>query len=190
MSRTDVLCIPSISTFTGNRNFNVGSVVDYILSTSNILISIIANMGNVSFGGNAAGDAGLLNLGGIVGRFYSSGYTMTVKNCVNYGRVSHSGTASRSAAIGGIVGKPYSGSSMNKYIQNCLNYGVINVTGSSGALYIGGIVGYGTNISLINSLSAGLIKSSITRTTGSVVGYVSSSNTNATHCLWTGGFWI
>lgn len=97
-------------------------------------------MGNVSFGGNAAGDAGLLNLGGIVGRLTSSNdCELIVKNCINYGRVSHSGTASRSAAIGGIVGKPYSGSSMNKYIQNCLNYGEISVTGSSGELYIGGI---------------------------------------------------
>ena len=97
-------------------------------------------MASVSFTGNTTGNAGFLYLGGIAGYLYALNNDATVRNCANYGSVTHSGTAYY-ANIGGIIGE--SSGSSTKYIQNCLNYGTINHSGTTtGNLRIGGILGY------------------------------------------------
>ena len=105
-------------------------------------------MASVSFTGNTTGSSGFLYLGGIAGRLSVSNKGITVRNCANYGSVTHSGTVSSFTYIGGIAGES-SGSSSNKVnIQNCLNYGTITYNGTiTNYLYLGGILGYsyGTN---------------------------------------------
>ena len=127
-------------------------------------------------------------LGGIVGELYASNKEVTVRNCVNYGSVTHSGTAG-SANIGGIVGESYGGSSNKAHIQNCLNYGTINLSGATlKRLYIGGILGYawsGTNNNIENCVSGGKITSNKgDDSIGSVVGYANSGIINISRCYW------
>ena len=64
-----------------------------------------------------------------------------MRNCVNYGSVTHSGTAEWHVYIGGIVGYSYGSLPGKIYIQNCLNYGTIKSNGTSYSLHIGGITG-------------------------------------------------
>ena len=91
-------------------------------------------MASVSFTGNI-GDG--LWLGWIAGHLSASSKGI-MRNCANYGSVTHSGTVSSYARIGGIAGG-FSGSSSNKvFIQNCLNYGTIIHSGTLKYLYIGG----------------------------------------------------
>ena len=88
------------------------------------------NMASVSFTGNTTGSSGFLYLGGIAGRLSVSNKGITVRNCANYGSVTHSGTSS-DADIGGIAGGHSYGSSPSTYIQNCLNYGTITHNGTT-----------------------------------------------------------
>ena len=143
-------------------------------------------MASVSFTGNTGSRN--LYLGGIVGWLSVSSNDATVKNCANYGSVTHSGTVSGHTHVGGIVGE----SSGNKvFIQNCFNYGPITINGATTKdLNIGGILGYvwdGTN-SLENCLSDGKITSnkqaSKTNYIGSVVGCINSGTASITHCYW------
>ena len=117
-----------------------------------------------------------------------------MRNCANYGSVTHSWVVSGSfARIGGIVGEfgyPYESSTNNAFIQNCLNYGTITHSGTTGTLYFGGILGYtwDTNIeNCVNGGKATVIKAaSDTDYIGSIVGSVNSGATvTITHCYWT-----
>ena len=75
-------------------------------------------MAGVTFGGVTR----LLQMGGIGGDLSaSSSYTSTVKNCVNYGSLTKSGTVNWCSNIGGIVGS-LTHPSYPKYIRNCANY--------------------------------------------------------------------
>ena len=127
-------------------------------------------------------------LGGIAGWLY---YPGTVKNCANYGSVTHSGTVSSDDAyIGGIVGLSSSGSSTSKAsIQNCLNYGTINHSGTTASsLIIGGILGcaWSGTSNIENCVSGGKITSNkASNYIGSVVGYIKSGSITITHCYWT-----
>ena len=58
------------------------------------------NMASVSFAGTASSN---FYLGGIAGELYSENSDSAVKNCANYGDVTHSGESERSY-VGGIVG--------------------------------------------------------------------------------------
>ena len=123
-----------VSSYSGSNNVHVGGIIG---KCSGCTIENTVNMESVSFTGSTS--SGLL-IGGIVGRLYSSSKDATVRNCANYGSVTHSGTAYY-ANIGGIIGE--SSGSSTKYIQNCLNYGTINHSGATSSnLRIGGILGY------------------------------------------------
>ena len=145
-------------------------------------------MASVTFTGSGIGNS--LFVSGIVSRFIDSG---TIRNCVNYGFITHSGdTTGQVSTIGSIVA--LCGSSGYKYIQNCANYGTITFKGTAKTLYIGGIVGSswaGTN-TVENCVSAGRVVNSgqVTENSynGAVIGYISSKQnpiTTITHCLWT-----
>ena len=112
----------------------------------------------------------------------------TVRNCANYGSVTHSGTANY-VCIGGIAGESQESSSNKVCIQNCLSYGTINHNGTTtDNLYIGGILGCawcGTN-SLENCVSGGkIISNKESNYMGSVIGFMDSkATTTITHCYW------
>ena len=140
-------------------------------------------MASVAFTGNTSWY--YLYLGGIIGCVKASSNRATVRNCVNYGSVTYSGTADYSY-IGGIVGRS-DGWLLNKaFIQNCLNYGTIKCNGTTeNKLYIGGILGYSSGITnLDNCVSDGkIIDKQYNCYIGSVVGYEISSTT-ISHCYW------
>ena len=138
------------------------------------------NMGSVTFSGDRSGN--YLYLGGIAGYFSSSyyiKYEATMKNCANYGDVTHSGK-SDSSYIGGIVGDSSGSSESNKrvYIYNCLNHGTIMFNGTSYTLNLGGIVGTAYFTTIENCVSGGKISmiawASRNNYTGSIVGRVYS----------------
>ena len=171
------------SSFSDSSDVYVGGIIG---QCSDCTIENTVNMASVSFTGNTSYD---LYLGGIVGYLYSSNNDIIVRNCANYGSVTHSGTADN-ARIGGIAGVSQ-GSSSIKYIQNCLNYGAITYSGTTGTPYIGGFLGYasGTNI-FENCVSGGKITSNKEDSyyIGSVVGGIGSSSSTTTvsitHCYW------
>ena len=174
-----------VSSYNGSNAF-VGGIIG---QCSDCTIENTVNMASVSFTGSINKN---LFLGGIVGYISVTSDEATVKNCANYGSVTHSGTVSGSySIIGGIVGIFDESSQNNVHIQNCLNYGTINHNGIAGSLYIGGILGYTSSgtCNIENCVSGGKITmtkfASVSNHIGSVVGYVYSSTTNITHCYWT-----
>ena len=141
-------------------------------------------MASVTFSGSKNGY--YVHIGGISGELYSSKYGPTVKNCANYGGITHFGQ-NRNAYIGGIVGhSSYYWLSERVYIYNSLNHGTITHNGTtSGDLHIGGIAGYTYRTFIENCVSGG--KFSLTKASGkhnyigSLVGSV-SSNTTINYC--------
>ena len=139
----------------------------------------IVNMADVAFIGSIVSK---LMLGGIVGEvdLYNS-YTSYLRNCVNYGSVTHSGN-NRNSYIGGIIGNSY----YDSIIQNCLNAGTITLNGvSAGEIDVGGIIGYGSrNVLIENCLSAGtILVSGTSNRIGGITGYVRTS-VNITNSFW------
>ena len=88
----------TVSSYNGDYAY-VGGVAGYC---DGCTVESIVNMANTLFTGNTS-TWNSLYLGGIVGSLYASNNEATVKNCANYGSVTHHGTA-RYAYIGGIVG--------------------------------------------------------------------------------------
>ena len=149
------------------------------------------NMGSVAFSGDISGN--VLYLGGIAGYLSSSSsssHVSIMKNCANYGDVTHSGE-SKDSYIGGVVGQSY-GSSASKrvHIYNCINHGTITHKGtSSNSLRLGGIVGYAYRyVTIENCVSGGKISSLTTASgdnyIGSIIGDV-SSDTSINYCYFT-----
>ena len=86
----------------------------------------------------------VLHIGGIASYFTPQvDYDASIKNCANYGDVTHTGPCS-DVYIGGISSYTF-GAQVTVTVQNTANYGAITVTerGSSQAEYltIGGIIG-------------------------------------------------
>ena len=76
------------------------------------------------------------NVGGIVGL---AGTNTLVENCINYANITTSGQG-----IGGVLGHGNSGA----VLRNCKNKGTIHYTGDNGSVWLAGVVGYATNMSL------------------------------------------
>ena len=113
-----------------------------------------------------------------------------MKNCANYGSVTHFGTAGNYAELGGIAGISEGSSSNKIYVLNCLNYGTLTHNGTSQYSCLGGVAGVGYENTLFeNCVSGGkttLVKpASDTDYIGSVVGKISSGTINIKHCYWT-----
>ena len=167
------------SSFSGTGYAHIGGIIGYCWAT----IENSVNMGSVTFTGNVS-DGYYLYLGGIVGYLdSSSSYDTTVKNCANYGDVTHYGKSS-SSYIGGIVGY-----SNRVYIYNYLNYASIyHVDTTSNILRLGGIAGNTEYTTIDNCVSGGEISSHATEPDenyiGSIVGRV-DSNTTINYCYWT-----
>lgn len=166
-------------TSTGSA-IDMGSIIGYCDSctvVNNVNLASIAFTGNVN-------DRTVV-IGGITARLTGPS---TLRNCANYGTLTHAGSSTDSF-IGGIVGL-CSGTTIS--IQNTINHGTIMYNGaSSGSLYIGGVIGnsYSGSIVAENCVSAGKVDRSSQEGNsyvGSVVGYAGSGvTTKITRCLWT-----
>ncbi len=67
-----------------------------------------------------------------------SGATTQFISCINRGLIKQTQTSGGNTNVGGIVGYGYSFGKMEK----CENYGQLEIAGSTGAVYAGGLVGY------------------------------------------------
>ncbi len=112
-----------------------GGVVGYMNNTSGAYVNFTncRNEGNITYISNSK-----QYIGGVCGRYYSTG---TMTNCENYGNVI-GGTY-----VGGIAGGQGGTSTYNAIITNCINYGDISTTANRD--YYGGITGYSTDFSTI-----------------------------------------
>ena len=172
---------------------SVGSIIGSCnINKNSCIIENIVNMGDISFINRYSLDDYDLYVGGIIGysnfNSYSySGNDLVVKNCVNYGSITHSTENFGVIYFGGIIGES-SSYFMNSYVQNCLNYGSISFYGNSSkrVLTIGGITGGSDRMAIENCASAGKINSraSSMERIGSIMGVV-NFNASITHCLWT-----
>ena len=176
------------STVSSGGSF-VGGVIGQCYAVSRACtVANVVNMGSVTFSGNTG--ESLSSIGGIAGCFESSRASkLDLKNCANYGAVTHSG-ASYEEHIGGIVGKAAGPSSSKMGIQNCANYGAITYAHAAPALsYLGGIVGDASYCAVENCVSAGAIALGTGAqggVVGSVVGYLSFSS-RLSNCYWAEG---
>ena len=125
------------------------------------------NMAGTYYVGDTTGDA---YHGGIVARLYPSAAAMTVRNCVNYGPATLSGTWKLVSYFGGIAGLCFGTLANQISIQNCMNYGSFTYVGSSSKINVGGIAGYGSYITIANCVSAGKLTPN-NGVTGTIIGY-------------------
>ena len=111
------------------------------------------NKASVTFTGNYSGNGGGTFIGGIVGEIsWYRHITSYLKNCVNYGVITHSGE-SFSAYIGGIAGK-----ASGVYVQDCINYGNVTFNGIiTKEFLVSGIVGNTETTSITNCTNEGII---------------------------------
>lgn len=146
------------------------------------------NMGEVVFSAAAIAAGVPVYLSGIVGQLTvgTGAYSARVTNCVNYGTVSHTGSAQGNTHIGGVVGRTVGTATNIVNVRNSANHGAIVMSGSAKNTYIGGITGEAQYSALDNCFSGSLINSTIKGDNiGTVVGSVDSSDCSITHCLWT-----
>ena len=176
------------SSYSGSSDAFIGEIIGYCWAISGpCTIENNVNMGSVTFSGDLSSGYYSLHLGGIAGGLYSSySHDITVKNCANYGEVTHSGT-SKNPRIGGIVGRSYG--SNRVYIYNCLNHGTITYGGTiKMELDLGGIAGYTLETTIENCVSGGKISdhtsSIFLNYIGSIVGYT-FSGTSINYCYFT-----
>ena len=95
-----------------------------MVDVATVQLKTLFNMAGVTFTGRTLSSVSALYLGEIAGSLSSSSI---VKNCANYGSVTHSGYVGY-AYVGGIIGNAHEGISSDYivHVQNCINYGVIN----------------------------------------------------------------
>ncbi|MBQ3711877.1 MAG: hypothetical protein II891_05730 [Bacteroidales bacterium] len=122
---------------------------------------------------SSARTAGVLNIGGVVGRQYATG---TISNCANFGSVTCTVDGSSDIYMGGIAGtveRPSSGHTA--LIKDCVNYGDVKNGIDSGEpaqscfLHIGGVVGwiYSTSSSANMEISGLINTGNVTKTNNS-----------------------
>lgn len=109
----------------------------------------IGLFGYISYGGTVTNltvsgkiVASNANVGGILGRAFCSA---KIENCQTNVEI----TVSEGSA-GGICGRT---SGYTNYITNCINRGKITLTGSEASLCLGGILGYGANCDVTDSIN-------------------------------------
>lgn len=128
-------------------------------------------MAGVTFDGHLTKD---LEIGGISGKTEEANFRVTVKNCANYGTITHEehSIVERSAYIGGAIG------TSNGNILNCANYGVLVHSGEARSLYMGGITAEAYHITIENCANFGNLESGSNSTyfIGAIAGEVVYSN--------------
>ena len=143
-------------------------------------IESVVNMASLSFTGDTLSKSHYI--GGIAGVVNGYGASL-IKNCVNYGAVSITGSG-YNGTIGGIVGDSQ-GSSGVAY-KNCANFGSLSHGGSvKGFVKTGGIVGHASGKAIVeNCLSAGAFTSGTAGYTGGMIGEISTSASSINNSYW------
>ena len=176
-----------VSSSKSRQDGYIGGIIGYCDPSKNLcIIENTVNMGNITFNRSTENNTNAF-IGGIAGRLYSSSRDITVKNCANYGYVAHIGS-NGPTYIGGIIGHSQGASVTPVSVLNCLNYGSLtNNNIESSSKRIGGIAGHTINTKIENCVSAGKIISNTPSESfiGGIVGFVQSTGTIFTHCLWT-----
>ena len=161
-----------------------GSVIGFCSSTGRRCeINGVVNMGTVGFDGNAHE---ILSIGGIAGGVSVYNYPNSLKNCVNYGSITYTGSC-YVAEIGGIVGSSDIQYQITEYslVQNCLNYGAITHNGKFDDPAMGGIAGNSMYTVFENCVNSGTISSNKENGyIGAILGGI-TTDTKITHCFWT-----
>ena len=157
-----------------------------------------ANLGSVQSAAEGT-YAGVMNIGGIAGRIYSS--VGTIKNCVNgksgdatKGVLINNSASSNVIRMGGFVGSivsdPININGSDDAVA-FINYGTITNSGASTNWNaLGGVVGYigslGTNVNTVSYCeNHGVVNSTVVKgrtTLGGVVGFIQNAKTNVTRC--------
>ena len=97
----DSSCFVASYSYNGSNDAYVGGIIGECKTKNGpCIVENTVNIASVAFIGGTIDN---LCLGGIVGWISSSSIGSTVKNCANYGPITHSGEASY-AYIGGITG--------------------------------------------------------------------------------------
>lgn len=141
------------------------------------------NMGSMLFALNTSHPF-VLGVGGIIGWSEVIVTLVSIKNCANYGDITVRANASE-AYVGGIAGrlKVYFFLTTHS-VKNCLNYGnIVLDTTQNDEVYVGGIIGYAMNASVMNCVSSG--ESSDIQaggTVGAIVGH--ADNVEISGCYW------
>ena len=96
-------------------------------------------------------------IGGIAGRFGSVNIDVEISCCYNTGKITLEGTETKGAQCAGIVGNCDLGSNttVDCEIKSCYNKGEIEFFGNPDGTGIGGIVGYGNNMSVKKCYNTG-----------------------------------
>ena len=185
----DVSCTVS-DYYSGTNNVHVGGVIGFCYTDYNpCAVENVVSMTGVSVS-QSIGNY-YYYLGGIAGYMStssssSSGYEVTIKNCANYGPVSHSGT-SKNSYLGGIVGY-IDGCYSNSYVLNCFNSGTITHSRTTSSnLFMGGIAGLYQYGILDNCVSAGDVTSNQIQQSSNYIGSFlgSGSSSQISHSYWT-----
>ena len=149
-------------------------------------IENIVNMAKITF--TITAKINYIVVGGIAGKV---NHNSAVKNCVNYGNISVTGT-SNYIFVGGIVGNLIGTTNVRCSIQSCINYGSIsNAKRGSDFSFLGGIAGYTQLLFSIEScVNSGEISPSYTlndkNKIGGIVGAAFQPGNNAIidNCYW------
>ena len=176
----NVILDPSCSITSSFSGSGSSAFIGGIIGECNVydgpcIIENSVNMGRVSFSGNVVENG--LTLGGIAGGLVADEYVSTVKNCANYGELTHSGT-SEASYVGGIIGSSsgYSEAGKKTTIYNSFNYGTITYEGTttSEELHIGGIAGIASYTTIENCVSFGKfsLPTTVVGNIGSIAGSV------------------
>ena len=176
-----------VSSYESDYYTTVGGLVGYCVGSNGpCRIENTVSIASVTFNGTSTGDSYLL-MGGIAGCLIASGERDSfVKNCANYGPVTHVGKGVDLSCIGGVVGYSDGFTLTKAYTQNSLSCGAITRKGEAESIsFIGGISGYSSDSNEIeNSVSSSEISSDGEYDfIGGVAGYIYSSN--LTNCFWT-----
>ena len=108
-----------------------GANIEFCVNNANIVVeNVTADTENSK--------NGKFCVGGVIG-----GTVHSLKNCINNGTVTVSGSVSTEAAVGGIVGEALPWSGLTPRIENCINTGAVSHTAAQGveSAIAGGILG-------------------------------------------------
>ena len=116
---------------------------------------------------------GYRSTGGVIGKtlHVASGYTVTVRNCLNFADVL---TYDGAKGTGGVIGAAWN----NAVVENCANFG--NVTGGYRSANVGGVNGAGES-ALSNSYNVGTVTNTVNASNVGAVA-LNQSSANVVNC--------
>lgn len=170
-----------------NNQIGLGSTIGYCVPKKRecVLENTIA-MGSVSLSGNSFSSSEVI-IGGLVGYFGTGTLNSIIRNSAFMGKVVVHNNVGM-GYIGGIAGTMTGSAGLEQFkIENSLYSGEISVSGKAGhKLYIGGIVGYFLENSIVqNCVNIGSMDIDTNDTSavaGIIAGYIENSVMN--NCYW------